>query len=304
MTALPPLNLMGWNNPRLAKEGFKTFRGLVTDKRDILLQAIDTILTNPQHKMGKLIARQNLKKFQQEVKDPELSLDELGIIPKPPRTLNFMQDAMVKSIDDEDGLKELEMERRRKLAAIVNPYLSSKQQCTPMVTPQKLTTHTKNKIETTPRNNLKDPPMYSPLPITQNDPDTAPTQELEAIVQNTERILDAATAAFHNDDNDGLTPSTNILIQGLGTLQPTAESQTQMQSLIKYMNALNAKYRRWIQEYKENKKNHKDAFQATLSALTKRFEDQARHNIEHIVTTVSSQTERNIQQKISTMLRP
>jgi hypothetical protein len=50
--------------------------------------------------------------------------------------------------------------------------------------------------------NHKDPPAPNPLNVNQTDLEQDPTQELEEIVTNTERILDQATAAFHKEDKN------------------------------------------------------------------------------------------------------
>jgi hypothetical protein len=225
--------------------------------------------------------------------------------PRKPQILDFDTAAKATQEEDEEDLMEIEKERRRKLEMVVNPYSQSKQKRTPMVTPQKITTHTKKKPGLSMKTNLKDPAIYSPLTATQLNPDRDPTKELKAIVHDTERILDAATAAFHEVNKDDEPPvTTGTIIEGLGTLQPTEASNKTMHSLIQYMDALNAKYCRWIQEYDENEANHKEAFKATLASLTRNQEIQVRKNMEHIITTLSSDAEKKMQRQLTSLVKP
>jgi hypothetical protein len=196
----------------------------------------------------------------------------------------------------QEDLMEKEIECCRKLAAVVNPYSQSKEKPTPMVTPQKLPTHTKPKMALTPRTKLKDPPIYSPLPPTQHNQDMNPTEELEKIVQHTEKILDAAMAEFHKVNKEGepvITMGTNI--EGFGTFQPMTTSNQHMHSLLQYMDALNAKYCRWIKEHKDNETYHQEAFKSTLQDLAKNTQTQTRKNMEKIITTILGNTEKNMQ---------
>jgi hypothetical protein len=78
-TVLPPLTLVR-NNPRLAKEGYKSFQGLAADKRTMILDAIKTSLSNPTNDMSKFVGRVKVKKFQQEIQNPDLTMNELQIM--------------------------------------------------------------------------------------------------------------------------------------------------------------------------------------------------------------------------------
>jgi hypothetical protein len=109
-----------------------------------------------------------------ETEENQVTLRQIWT-PRPTQVLEFDAEA---TQPEESGLTEEEIERQRKLAAVVNPYSQRKIRKTPMVTPQKVQTHTKNKyLESATRTNLKDPPKYP-------TPDKAPTQELEDIVTN------------------------------------------------------------------------------------------------------------------------
>jgi hypothetical protein len=79
-TNLPPLHLIR-NNPRLAKEGFKTFQGLASDECNMLVESINTILYNPKHVMSKYIGQtNNIAKCQEEAKETQLTVEELRIL--------------------------------------------------------------------------------------------------------------------------------------------------------------------------------------------------------------------------------
>jgi hypothetical protein len=99
-----------------------------------------------------------------ELEDPQTTLTQIWT-PRPTQVLNFETEADNKQQDNEEQM-EKEQERCRKLAAITNPYSQSKQQQTPMVTPQKTCTHTRSKsISDTPRTNRKDPLATTPRNI-------------------------------------------------------------------------------------------------------------------------------------------
>jgi hypothetical protein len=74
-TVLPPLTLVR-NNPQLAKEGYKSFQGLAADERTMILNAIKTSLSNPTNDMSKFMGRVKVKKFQQEIQNPDLTMDD------------------------------------------------------------------------------------------------------------------------------------------------------------------------------------------------------------------------------------
>jgi hypothetical protein len=225
--------------------------------------------------------------------------------PRPTQELDFDIEVSEEQNETQQDLTEEELERRRRLAAVVNPYSQSKAKRTPTVTPQKLTPHTKPKAAPLPRTNLKDPPIYSPLAATQPNKNNNPMAELEEIVQHTEKILDAATAEFHKVNKDGEPIiATGTIIEGLGTLQPTTTSNQHMHSLIQYMDALNAKYRRWIKEYDDNQAYHKETFKSTLLDLARNTEIQTRKNMEQIITTVSNNAEKNMQRQLNTLVKP
>jgi hypothetical protein len=229
-----------------------------------------------------------------ELEDPQTTQTQIWT-PRPTQVLNFETEADDKQQDNKE-LTEIEQERRRKLAATTNPYSQSKQQRTPMVTPQKTCTHTKLKsISDTPRTNLKDPPAPTPRNIN-NELEQDPTQELEEIVTNTERIMDQATAAFHEEDNNA--SQTCLAIEGLSTIALTAETNNQMLLMIQFMDKLGDKYRHILKEHKENETCQKEKFKELLSNLTKLYEHQARINMEHIITTQSSNAEQKMQQQL------
>jgi hypothetical protein len=121
--------------------------------------------------------------------------------PRPTQVLDFDSEMNEKP---NEGKTESKRERRRKLAAITNPYSASGSKRTPTVTPQKATPHTKPKrMEQTPRTNLNSPPPYSLSHTTQIIEDEhRPMQELVDFVQNTEQTLDQAMAKFHQDHQD------------------------------------------------------------------------------------------------------
>jgi hypothetical protein len=78
-TVLPPLTMVQ-NNPQLAKEGYKSFQGLAADERTMILDAIKTSLSNPTNDMSRFVGRVKVKKFQQEIQNPDLTMDELQIM--------------------------------------------------------------------------------------------------------------------------------------------------------------------------------------------------------------------------------
>jgi hypothetical protein len=95
-------------------------------------------------------------------------------------------DNTVNSMDDQKQAATTPAQR----TAIVNPYSKKKQ--TPLVTPQ---THTKNKPTMGTSTTTTRPPFQS-LPFATQLDTEPPTQELEDLVNTTERIMDAATAEF------------------------------------------------------------------------------------------------------------
>jgi hypothetical protein len=77
--------------------------------------------------------------------------------------------------------------------------------------------------------------------------------------------LDAAMAKFHKVNKEGEPViTTGMIIEGLGTLQPTTTSNQHMHLLIQDLDALNAKYCHWIKEHEDNETYHKEAFKSTL----------------------------------------
>jgi hypothetical protein len=225
-----------------------------------------------------------------ETEDDQVTLTQIWT-PHPTQVLDFEIEA---TQEEEPGLTEEEIEQQQKLAAVVNPYLQRKAKKTPMVT---LITHTKNKsIESATGTNLKDPSKYP-------TPDKAPTQELEDIMMNTEKILDQATAAFHQQDGTKYTP-TQLTLGGIGTLLPTTESRSQMGQLIQYIDALNAKYTQIIKEHDELISKNKESFQNTLYHLTQQHEQQAKINMERIITSESSNVEQNMRRKLQALVKP
>jgi hypothetical protein len=395
-TPLPPLVLTR-NNPRLAKEGFKTFQGLAADERSMLIKSIETILNDPKDVMSKYIGKHRMRERKQEFTEKELTLEELRVLlskiirdkyvqltgppyrikfhttflsrfndtqkqeqhkthsqdtnsdpkeeqdnsdddstivppmviqtattpkdmsirtprrenetddqrtltqiwtPRPTQTIIFDAADNDEGYDEEQELTNIETERRRKLAAVVNPYKSPRK---PMVTPQKPTTNTKtNETDSNPRPNLKNPPAYS---LRENIAQTPTLQELETIALNTERVMDQATAEFHQR-NDQVDTISRMTIAGLGTLEPTEESARPMAQLIRYMEDLGNKYRRIIKEYEDNIAQHKADFKETLTRLTNLYEQQARINMEQIITTQSSNAEQKMQRQLHTLVRP
>jgi hypothetical protein len=170
-----------------------------------------------------------------ELEDPQTTLTQIWT-PRPTQVLSFESEADDKQQDNK------EQKRRGKMVAITNPYSQSKQQQTPMATPQKTRTHTKSKsILDTPRTNLKDPPAPTPCNINQ-ELEQDPTQGLEEMVTNTEQIVDQATAAFHEEDNNA--NQTRLVIEGFSTIAMTAETNNQMLLMIQFMDKLGDKYRR------------------------------------------------------------
>jgi predicted ABC-class ATPase len=130
--------------------------------------------------------------------------------------------------------------------------------------------------------NLKEPPAPTPRNINK-ELEQDPTQDLEESVTNTKRIMDQATAAFHEEDNNA--NQTCLVIEGLSTIAPTAATNNQMLLLIQFIDKLGDKYRRILKEHKENETYHKEKFKESLSNLTKLYKHQARINMEHIITT-------------------
>jgi hypothetical protein len=55
---------------------------------------------------------------------------------------------------------------------------------------------------------------------------------------------------------------------------------------------------------KENIGCHKEKFEATLTNLTNLYEHQARINMEHIITTQSSDAEQNMKRQLNMLVRP
>jgi hypothetical protein len=75
---LPPLVLtVTRNNPRLAKEGFKTFQGLANDERNMIIQAINTLLHNDKDKMRRLLTQHTIRTYKRKAMNEDLTLDEL-----------------------------------------------------------------------------------------------------------------------------------------------------------------------------------------------------------------------------------
>jgi hypothetical protein len=64
----------------LAKEGLKTFQGLASDERNMLVGSTNTILYNPKHVMSKYIGQTNIAKCQEEAKETQLTMEELRIL--------------------------------------------------------------------------------------------------------------------------------------------------------------------------------------------------------------------------------
>jgi hypothetical protein len=195
------------------------------------------------------------------------------------------------------------------ITIIYNPYTGTR---TPMITPQKQRpndTNTKPKSRnTTPQTNLKDPPPHSLSNITQTNTNDAPSQELADMVQNTERLMDQATAEFHQADKETTrqghpTGSGSLVIDGIGS-PFRATNPEAMNSLIKYIDDLQEKYRRIIKEYEETKASHEAAFKETLIAIALRYEKQARQNMEHIITSQSSQAESDFKSLLRGITKP
>jgi hypothetical protein len=114
--------------------------------------------------------------------------------------------------------------------------------------------------------------------------------------------MDQATVAFHEEDNNA--NQTRLVIEGLSTIAPTAETNNQMLLMNQFMDELGDKYRRILKEHEESKTYHKEKFKESLSNLTKLYEHQARINMEHIITTQSSNAEQKMQQQLHKLVRP
>jgi hypothetical protein len=108
--------------------------------------------------------------------------------------------------------------------------------------------------------------------------------------------MDQATAAFHEEDDNAI--QTCLVIKGLSTIAPTAETNNQMLLMIQFMDELGDKYRFILKKHKENETYHKEKFKESLSSLTKLYEHQARINMEQIISTQLSNAEQKIQQQL------
>jgi hypothetical protein len=399
---LPPLSLtITRNNPRLAKEGFKTFQGLASDERTMLYQALNNILNDDKSKLRKFFVQKKIKEFKQQLQNDELTLDELRdilveivkptyvqnteaphrikyhsqflekyygnqehgkhssqesktvmtdsseeqqdeerdidddsitVIPdtepnlKKPRTTTTKEDqttltqiwtptrqARMTQQDDQDedvneGTGDEDYRTPKQRPPITNPY--AKKKANTIVTPQKTqtNTHTKPK-QGLPHDtaNLKSPPSYSIIPQTQTE--AALSRELIDMVHNTERIMDKATEEFHRTDKDDKSRGQkgqdghSLVIDGIGS-PFTATNETALKNLNKYMEDLGDKYRRIIKEHEDMKNNHEQAFRQTLQDIARRYEQQARINMEHIITTQSGQAESNFTAQLQKISKP
>jgi hypothetical protein len=76
----PPLWLGTTHDLPSAKEGYKLVQGLAGDEFTMILTAIKTTLANPTNDMRKFVGRANVRKFQQEVQNQDLTMDELQVI--------------------------------------------------------------------------------------------------------------------------------------------------------------------------------------------------------------------------------
>lgn len=68
------------NNPRLVKEGFKSYQGTTKDERAMLVNAIQTMLANEKDQMTKYVGRQTAKTRQQKVQSQDTTVEELRVI--------------------------------------------------------------------------------------------------------------------------------------------------------------------------------------------------------------------------------
>jgi hypothetical protein len=77
-TTLPPLVLtVTRNNPRLAKEGFKTFQGLAANEQSMILDAIDTMLNDNKDKMRRFMGMNTVRMYKRKIQNDDLTIEEL-----------------------------------------------------------------------------------------------------------------------------------------------------------------------------------------------------------------------------------
>jgi hypothetical protein len=153
----------------------------------------------------------------------------------------------------------------------------------------------------TPRTNLKDPPAPTPCNINQ-ELEQDPTQELEEIVTNTERIMDQATAAFQEEDNNA--NQTCLVIEGLSTIAPTAATNNQMLLMIQFMDKLGDKYHWVLRNTRKTKDTIRKNSRKRSPKLDQALWTSSEINMEHIITTQSSNAEHKMQQQLHKLVWP